>query len=133
MRFHDWPDRLAAFIASRENRPLKWGRLANDCGSFVAAAALAIREDGLDLMIGIPEYATAADADMIVGDSYAALMDARLPRRESAGLAQRGDIVLAELRGRETLLVVEGDFLVGPGARKLERVPRSEALICWAV
>lgn len=133
MRFHDWPDRLATFIASRENRPLKWGRRENDCGSFVGAGVLAIRADGLDLMVGIPEYSTAADADAIVGECYAALLDARLPRRDSPGLAQRGDVVLFEGKFGETLGLVEGDMIVGPGARKLERIPRAYALIAWAV
>ena len=58
-------------------------------------------------------------------------MDRRL-RRVPPALAQRGDIagVPDPLFGVR-LMVVDGVTLVGPGARGLERQPRSAMVIAW--
>lgn len=87
---------------------------------------------GVDLMADIPNYASSDEADEILKTPLAELLDARLPRC-SIGLAQRGDIGLAELGGLDTLVIVEGETLVGPGKRRLARLPRHMMTIAWTV
>lgn len=134
-RYHDWPERFVRFIASRESQPFTWGKNRQDCCSFGNANVVALT--GEDPMADLPEYATAEEADLILSVPLVELIDARLPRRD-IGEAMRGDVALAmlpDLRGRlrETIVVVEGPTLVGPGLRRLQRVPRGDMLICWSV
>lgn len=44
-RLHDWPERLAGFLDSRQGEPFAWG--SNDCALFAADAVQAIT--GVDL------------------------------------------------------------------------------------
>lgn len=131
VRFHDWPERLLAYVAAREVAVFAWGKGAHDCCSFANGGVLA--QTGVDLMSDIPDYASADEADLILAAGIEQLVDARLERRRSVGLARRGDLVLADLRGVETLCIVEGDKLVGPGLRRLQREQIKLARIAWAV
>lgn len=131
IRFHDWPERLLEYVASREQTRFAWGKGAHDCCSFANGGVVA--QTGVDLMADIPDYASADEADLILAAGLAQLVDERLERRRSVGLARRGDLVLADLRGVETLCLVEGDKIVGPGTRGLQRVPLKLAQIAWAV
>ena len=47
-RFHDWPERLIAFLEDRRKRPFVWGE--HDCTLFVADAVLAMT--GTDMAAG---------------------------------------------------------------------------------
>lgn len=129
-RFPDWPDRLIAYIAAREKLPFEWGKGKQDCCSFGNGGALAMT--GVDLMADIPDYASADEADVILVTPLEELIDARLPRRP-VGLAQRGDLGLADLNGLDTLVIIEGDMIVGPGKRRLQRLPRYLMSTAWAV
>lgn len=132
MRFHDWPEKLDAYIAERRDLPFAWGKGAQDCCSFAAGAVLA--QTGVDPMATLPDYADAAEADLVIGEQgLAPLLDERFPRRRSPGLMQRGDVCVALIKGRESVLVCIGAEIVGPGARGLVFLPRAEALIAWAV
>lgn len=128
MRFPDWPERLAAFIAGRERMPFAWG--SNDCCSFAGDAVLALT--GEDPMKDLRGYHNAWEAACILDAGLCRLVGDRLERC-AASLALRGDVVLAVLERRESLLVVEGDSLVGPGASGLVRIPRARALVAWRV
>lgn len=131
-RFEDWPERLVDYVAQRDARKFEWGNAAQDCCSFANGGVIALT--GEDLMADIPPYASAEEADLILADtSLEALMDARLTRRASPGMAQRGDVGLATIKERPTLMLVEGTTIVGPGLRRLEHLPRSLLLIAWAV
>lgn len=130
LRLPDWPERLIEYIASREYRVFEWGKNGHDCCSFGSGGVIAIT--GQDLMADIPDYASAEEADAILLTPLAELIDQRLPRRP-IGLAQRGDIGLAELGGLDTVVIVEGETIVGPGKRRLQRLPRQMMTIAWAV
>ena len=132
-RRDDWPERLFEYVAARNTRPFKWGKGEQDCCSFAAGGVLAMTD--VDLMADIPDYATADEADVILAaDPLEALMDARLPRRESPSFALRGDVGLMLLDGSPTLALVDGAMLIAPGRRRLERFDRVGALmIAWAV
>lgn len=129
-RFPDWPEKLVEYIASREHRPFDWGKGKQDCCSFANGGVIA--QTGVDLMADIPDYSTAAEADEILLTPLHELLDARMTRC-SIGLAKRGDIGLAELGGLDTLVIVEGETIVGPGKRRLQRLPRHMMTIAWTV
>lgn len=132
MRFSDWPEKLAAYVAARGNQRFEWGKGKQDCCSFAAGAVLAMT--GRDVMADIPDYADAAEADLVIGEhGLAALLDARFERRRSPGLMQRGDVCLVEIEGRQSVMVCVGAEIVGAGKLKLQYLPRSAALIAWAV
>lgn len=144
MRAHDWPERLLAFLASRERMPFRYGKRANDCCSFGASWVLDVT--GRDPMEGVPDYTSAEEADIILAETpLDELLDARFPRYSSTSFAQRGDIGLAPLGDAEfdatsgesvptlTLVVVEGAQVVGPGKRGAVRAPRSALVMAWKV
>lgn len=131
MRFPDWPERLAAYIAARETRRFEWGKGAQDCCSFAAGAVAAIT--GRDVMADIPPYSSAEEADVILTTPLEALLDARFARRD-VGFAQRGDVALARIGKLESVVVVLGAELVGAGRpRGLVYLPRRVMRAAWAV
>lgn len=129
VRHLDWPERLAAFVEGRRFTPFVWG--GNDCCLFAADAVLAIT--GTDLALDHRgRYADARGALEIVGapGGLAGLVD--LPGRDP-GLARRGDVVLAEMQGREVLGVCVGADYAAPGADGLVFRPMNEARRAWEV
>jgi hypothetical protein len=48
------------------------------------------------------------------------------------GMAQRGDIGLIDLDGRESLCVIEGEMVVAAGVDRLVRLPRSAMTKAWS-
>ncbi len=131
-RFEDWPEKLVEYVAARDSQRFEWGHDKQDCCSFANGGVVAMT--GVNLMADIPAYASAEEADLILATtSLEELMDARLPRRESPAFAQRGDVGLAMINDTPSLMLVEGATIVGPGKRRLERLPRQMLLIAWAV
>jgi hypothetical protein len=130
VRFDDWDIRLVAHLEARERTPFAWGKTRQDCCSFGNGCVIALT--GFDAMADIPDYATAAEADLILATPLEELMDARFARTP-IGLARRGDLGIAELNTLDTLMIVEGATLVGPGKRGLVRVPRSQMRAAWAI
>src|SRR5262245_2833 len=104
-RLPDWPDRLGAYIATHAHMRFAWGNYAHDCCSFAFGAATAIT--GRDLMDGLPTYASAEEADLLLAKPIEAWLDELLPRVEPA-MAQRGDIAVADVREETAALIVEG-------------------------
>lgn len=131
-RSPDWPARLCAYIAARQRAPFKWGKRAQDCASF--AFGWALEATGIDAMADVPDYASAEEADLLLDDpGFERVLDAHFSRRDGVGLAQRGDLALADINGQLTLTIVLGDELVGPGRRRLEYVPRAAMQAAWEV
>jgi hypothetical protein len=58
-----------------------------------------------------------------------ALFGAVLP----VAFAQRGDLVLMMMEGRETLAICAGDYLAGPGENGMLFVPRAAGVCAWRV
>lgn len=127
----NWPELLAAYIAERSNRPFAWGKRAQDCASFAFGWALVAT--GIDAMAELPDYSDAESADLLLGDiGFEAVLDAHFTRRD-IGLAQRGDLALADIGDQETLTIVEGATLIAPGRNRLQRVPRKMMRAAWGV
>lgn len=122
---------LIELMQARQARGFRW-RFPRDCVSFVAACVKA--QTGRDLLAGVPRWRTRAEA-LAVADAQGGLIaaiDARLRRVEPA-MARRGDIAgLPDPLFGVRLMIVEGDTLVGPGQRGLERLPRSEMVMAWS-
>lgn len=126
---------IAALIATIEvhsARGFRWRR-GRDCVSFAAACVKA--QTGQDILDGVPGWKSRREA-LAQTDAQGGLiwaLDQKL-RPIPPAMAMRGDIagVPDPLFGIR-LMVVEGDTLVAPGARGLERQPRSVMTMAWSV
>ncbi len=123
---------LIALIDVRARRGFSWRR-GRDCVSFATLCAKV--QTGTDLLAGLPRWRNRRDAMALAKDlgGLEAALDARLPRVPPA-LAKRGDIAgLPDPLLGVRLMVVEGETLVGPGKRGLERLPRSAMTTAWSI
>ncbi|WP_321289229.1 DUF6950 family protein [Alcaligenes phenolicus] len=119
----DWPEKLATFIETRRERVFSWGE--QDCALLAADAVLEMT--GVDLASGLRGYKSARDAAARIEKAGGMRgFVASLPQKHP-GLAQRGDLVLVDLEGRETFGVVVGNgYWCGPGQDGLVFRPMSE-------
>lgn len=124
-------DALIEAIEARSARAFGW-RGSRDCVSFSGACIAA--QTGRDPLAGLPRWRTRREA-IALADAQGGLeagVDARLDRIAPA-MAQRGDIAgLPDRLFGVRLMVIEGETLVGPGQRGLERLPRSAMIIAWS-
>lgn len=123
-RAHDWPERFAAFIESRRFMPFAWG--SNDCGLFVADGIRALVD--VDLGAKFRGYSTELAAMRLVKQAggMEALAADLTPKH--VGLAQRADVILADVEGRETFGLVGVNCWCAPGVHALVFRPMSDAL-----
>jgi hypothetical protein len=131
MRDENWNRLLSEYIAERRTQPHVWG--ANDCASFAADAGIAMGCP--DLLAGLRDYDDALSAGRVLeAAGYADLAEMvhdRLAQIETP-FAQRGDIALIRNEGHDgvyawTLALYDGPQLIGPGERKMIRLPRYTA------
>lgn len=130
MRRQDWPERLAAFVEANRDRPFAWGTW--DCAMCASA--------WIETLTGAapfaPTYTDALSAARFVaqqggmGPAASAVLGA--PLLFPMG-AQRGDIALVVIDGRECLGVVLGERVAGPGEHGMIQVPRSDIIAAWTV
>ncbi|MBI1208020.1 MAG: hypothetical protein GC191_12125 [Azospirillum sp.] len=133
----DWPERLAAFVASHRETRFAWGR--HDCLCFVADWLAALgAADPMAPWRG--RYHDGGDADLFLsaqtatGDVFEAL-DHWLPRRPVRE-ARRGDVAGLTIGApSDTRLVglVIGPRVVAIGFDGLVAVPLSRAIAAWGV
>ncbi|MDR7232300.1 hypothetical protein J2X45_003406 [Caulobacter sp. BE264] len=123
---------LVAFLAARMRAPFAWGREANDCVSFAAAAALV--QTGRDVLPADVTWRSARGAGRVLRrlGGLEAAVDAQLPTIAPAK-ARRGDVALVETRTGPALMIFEGAALVGPGPTGLMRRPRADARKAWSL
>jgi hypothetical protein len=129
-RYRDWQSRLASFIASREAAPFEWG--CNDCALFVVDAVQSIC--GHDAAADVRGYSTALEAARVVDrlGGMRAIGASRFGEEIVPALAQVGDVGLAVLDGRETLMLCGGSRWLGPGPDGLVRLPAgAEISAAW--
>jgi hypothetical protein len=131
MRHQDWPSRLARFYRARRNTPFAWG--TNDCATL--AADWVMEATGTDPMAGI----RGIDNVITAGRTLEALggmreaVTARLGAPIDWMLAQRGDVVLLMVDGRETLGIVISEYAIAPGGDGALLVPLGGAVCAWRV
>jgi hypothetical protein len=124
-RAHDWPEQLIAFVEVRRRMPFAWG--SNDCALF--AADYVLRITGVDLAATWRGYDSAegAAAHIAKVGGMPAFVASLTPREPN--LAQRGDIVLADIEGRETFgLAVGSGLWAAPGEAGVVFRPMSDVL-----
>lgn len=125
-------DALVAFLDTHARTPFAWWDF--DCVTCAAQGVEA--QTGVDPLTPVlpRRWRTArgaARALHLVG-GLAAAVDLALPR-VAVGSAMRGDVGLVErLNGRQSLVLVEGDLVVGPGFDGLVRLPRAAVLVAWS-
>lgn len=130
IRKDDWPERLAEFIDVRRERAFSWG--SQDCALFAADAVLAMT--GVDLAKKLRGYKTAAGATRRIKAAGGMRNFASALTEKHPGLAQRGDVVLVTLDGRETFGIVAGNAKwCGPGADGLVFRPMDEVQTVFGV
>lgn len=119
---------LAALIEARQAAPFAWGR--HDCVTFAAAA---VRAQGGALKIPGRRWRSEAGAARALARAggLEAAVDGVL-RRVPPAFAARGDVALVDGARGPLLAVVEGQTLVGPGPRGLERLPREAMRAAWS-
>jgi hypothetical protein len=127
-RREDWPERLADYLDAQRDVAFDWA--SHSCAAFAAGAVEAMSGEAVD----IPAHGSAREA--------AGLLAAR-GLRERIGdmfgpeivpaLAQRGDLVLVDIAGCESVAVCIGTEAAGPGDAGLLTVPMRLAVAAWRV
>lgn len=132
-RLHDWPERLAAYLARQLNTRFEWG--THDCVLFAAGAVQAITGAQV-LPVQWASRAAAAQALRSRGGLVAAV-DGVLPRIASPAHAWRGDVVLvtAPMGGaaRRWLAVCDSGRWWAPAPAGLSCGPMAQAVQAWGV
>lgn len=132
-RLNDGIERLFEYFEERRHQPFVWG--ANDCALYWAGAVLALT--GVDPAVSFRGYDSEAGAMSIVNahgvDLRSFVVSLGFPEIHP-NFAQRGDGVLFLLEGNQTIFVCAGNgFAYGPGTRRSEAWPMSEAVTAFEV
>jgi hypothetical protein len=126
-------DAFIALLESRARTPFAWGHDKHDCFSFAGAAVEALTGDNPIRRCG-HRWSTEAGALRVLDrlGGVAAAVDRVLPRLDAPSFAQRGDVGMIDLGGRQLLCVFEGHVLVAADLSGLARVPRRVATVAWS-
>lgn len=130
-RRDDWPERLAAHLEAARGRPFAWG--AHDCCAW--AADWIVAATGEDVFAPWRGYTDAREAmrRLESAGGVAGLWTQLLGQPIAPAFAQRGDVVLVEVDGRETAAVCVGEEIAAPGETDLVRVPARMGRCAWRV
>lgn len=132
-RREDWPERLFALIEARRDTPFEWS--AHDCCTFAADAVHEMTGvDPIADLRGKWDDEVSALRLLKKHGGIEALASERLGEQVAPAFAQRGDVVLHTLTGREALGVCVGDrFAAVADTVGVELVPMSAAVRAWRV
>lgn len=128
MRRQDWPRRLQAFVRARRNMPFAWG--TNDCVTLAAdwveeCTGVHIEREWTDALSAMREIERRGGLRQAVSD----VLGEPIP----VTLAQRGDLVLIDLGGRETMAVCVGEYALAASEMGALLHPVSDAVSAWRV
>lgn len=128
-RREDWPKCLVEYVEANANRAFVWGEF--DCARFAAGW---VREaTGDDVLVGL-DWHDERSARRLMRAGLPALVSERLGAPIPVALAQRGDVVLTTINGRDALGVCLGEVFAMPamaGGVALVLMDRADA--AWAV
>lgn len=136
LRRPDWQLLLAVYVERHRDTPFTWGQ--HDCALFALSWVQLVREDLDPATAALAERLTYTDArgalDFMDGRGLGQVVQewGELTACDAA-YAQRGDVVLVEISGRESLAVCTGAEACGPGASGLAFVPMTAARAAWRV
>lgn len=120
------------FIDGRMRAPLIWGW--HDCVAFSAAAAGALTGEDYFRPMACNWTTEAGAARILKRRGGLKAATDKVLRRVARAKAHRGDIGLVVLGGRESLVVIEGDLVVGPGVEGgLVRLQRTDLVAAWSL
>lgn len=124
---------LIAYLDARVRTPFAWGSAAHDCVSFAAGAVEALTGNNPLAKAGRTWSGERGAVRVLrhLGGLEAAA-DSVLERLAAPSLAHRGDVGLAKIGDRSSLVIFEGVTVVGPGLNGLVRLPRSLASSAWS-
>lgn len=129
-RRNDWPERLAAFIDGRRHQPFAW--FANDCATFFRDAIEAMTDTRIGTDWEGYGSATGAAKRIQKAGGMRELALALGLEDKPLGLCSRGDVVLAQMEGREIFGVCAGNgHWCAPGTEQLEFRPMTEAVAAF--
>ncbi len=135
-RHPDWPQRLAAYLASVKGEPFAW--VQNDCCTFASGAVLAMT--GVDHMARYRcRYATRSGAARMLAKAGGLQEWVKTCLGEplaSPLLATRGDVVLYEMKdphGPAALGICVGAHIAAPGPDHMVLLPFAAASTAWRV
>ena len=132
MRRQDWPERLFAHIEAARGVPFAFG--AHDCCLWAADAVLAMTDaDPIEDIRG--QWADEVSALRLLKErgGVEAMVTEYLGDPIAPAFAQRGDVVLHTMSGRDSLGVCVGDRFAAVADVGIEYVPMSAALKAWRV
>ena len=126
-----WPARFADLLAKRRALPFAWG--TNDCLTFAVDVVEAITGTTI-CTVDWDDAPSAARKIAAAGSLADVCLTPRLgPPGTDWRQLRRGDVAIAEIEGRDTILVCSGQTLCGPGLEGLEHVPPTIARLVWRV
>jgi hypothetical protein len=136
LRRLDWVLLLEVYIERHRATPFAWG--THDCATFAVGWLDLVREDlgpQIEHLVMTLDYRTAHDAVRRIGSAglHAAVEDWGQLTAVGVASAQRGDLVLVDSAGRQSIAVCVGDHAAGPGVHGLELVPMHLAVAAWRV
>lgn len=133
MRRHDWPEKLAEYIAQSLNREFAYGEF--DCAQFCCGAVQAMT--GVNYSELFDRYSTEHEAKQIAAEGLDLLVDSVLGPSISSAMAQRGDIVYLKSSQNDSfeyaLGVCVGVYSLTTSARGLASVKTLDAVKAWRV
>lgn len=132
MRLENWPEILAEQIKAAEMRPFCWGK--HDCCAFAATVVEAMT--GRDWMVPpFAPYETEAEAREIIAEhaGLKGIATACLGEPIAPAFAQRGDVALIVIDGRDSLGICVDYRIAAASVRGLVHVPITEAVCAWYV
>lgn len=130
-RLKDWPSRLDAVLAKARSRPFEWG--AQDCCLFAA--------DDVEACTGVDHAAlwrgsysdAAGGLELLERLGGLRALAGKVGPSIRPTLAGAGDIGLAELEGRESLVVHSGQVWLGAARSGLLIIPAASVASAWRV
>ena len=132
MKRFDWVRRMYDTIDAIQGEPFAWGK--NDCCLFSARVVDTMCDtDFADQMR--QEYQDERTAMLYIASfgSIKAALEYWLGKPQSLIYAQRGDVMLFDNDGRDTVGIFVGDGIISTGETGLVRVSKDSALHSWAV
>lgn len=130
-RFHDWPERLAAYVERVTFEPFAWG--LQDCALFAAGAVEA--ETGVHLCPELRDYKGVREALRKLREvgGVRGLAERALGEPIAPSLAQVGDVVLMTTGKRDALAICNGQTAIGVDASGVVAVPMTQARAAWRI
>ena len=132
MKHEDWVDQLFATIEKVSNESFAYGK--NDCCLFSARVVDAMT--GTEYAKKLAEMYHDERSALAYINSFGSIQEAVkdwLGKPTNLAFVQRGDVVLFNNEGRETLGICVGDRIVSVGQTGIAYVPMDQAICTWKV